>query len=155
MFTIFIDDVDDYAPLIDLLAKFADDTKGLQEISSVADGDKLQNTLDSLTTWAEDWGMQFNTAKCKIMHAGRNNARQTRFTADPLNIVRSRLNIRKHSYAVRIVEDWNKLSHNVKTSRTVPAFKNAISHTALIQEDRRKAQNADQQATTLRWLTAS
>ena len=285
LFTIFIDDVDDYAPLIDMLLKFADDTKGLQEISSLEDKQKLQNTLDSLGKWAEEWGMQFNVAKCKIMHVGRNNpgyeyhmagtklstveeekdigvtvqaslkpskhckkvaatanavlrqlaknfhyrdrhvfkklyvqyvrphvefaspawspwtaadkevienvqkkavgmisglsgrtyeekckeigldtleirrnrqdllqaykifsgkdrikqdslfttigenpARQTRFTVDPLNIVekRSRLDIRKNSYAVRIAEDWNKLSHEVKTSRTVSIFKNAI-----------------------------
>ena len=33
LFTIFIDDLDDYAELIDMLAKFADDTKGLQEIN--------------------------------------------------------------------------------------------------------------------------
>ena len=29
LFTIFIDDVDDYALLLDMLLKFADDTKGL------------------------------------------------------------------------------------------------------------------------------
>ena len=37
LFTVFIDDVDDYTPLIDMLAKFADDTKGLKEIESAAD----------------------------------------------------------------------------------------------------------------------
>ena len=73
LFTVFIDDVDDYTPLIDMLAKFADDTKGLKEIESAADRDKLQTTLDNLTKWAEDWGMKFNVAKCKIMHVGRNN----------------------------------------------------------------------------------
>ena len=288
LFTIFIDDVDDYAPLIDMLVKFADDTKGLQEISSPEDREKLQNTLDSLGKWAEDWGMQFNVAKCKIMHVGRNNpgydyymsgtklntveeekdigvtvhaslkpskhckkvaatasavlrqlaknfhyrdrhifkklyvqyvrphvefaspawspwtaadkeiienvqkkavgmisglsgktyeekcqeigldtletrrtrqdllqaykifcgkdrirhdslftttgtnsTRQTRFTVDPLNIVekRSRLDVRKNSYAVRVADNWNKLSHEVKTSRSVPVFKNAIMPT--------------------------
>ena len=73
LFTIFIDDVDDYTPQIDMLAKFADDTKGLKVIESAADRDKLQSTLDNLTKWAEDWSMKFNVAKCKIMHVGRNN----------------------------------------------------------------------------------
>ena len=73
LFTIFIDDVDDYTPPIDMLAKFADDTKGLKVIESAADRDKLQSTLDNLTKWAEDWSMKFNVAKCKIMHVGRNN----------------------------------------------------------------------------------
>ena len=45
LFVVFIDDIDEYAPLIDMLIKFADDTKGLKEIDSLADRDKLQNTL--------------------------------------------------------------------------------------------------------------
>ena len=73
LFTIFIDDVDDYAQLIDMIIKFADDTKGLQEINGEEDKNKLQLTLDRLMEWAADWGMMFNTAKCKIMHVGRNN----------------------------------------------------------------------------------
>ena len=73
LFTIFIDDIDDSATLIDLLMKFADDTKGLQEIGGEDDRRKLQMTLDRLTNWAEEWGMKFNIEKCKIMHVGRNN----------------------------------------------------------------------------------
>ena len=73
LFTIFIDDLDDYAELIDMLAKFADDTKGLQEINGIEDRDKLQRTLNRLMDWAKDWGMEFNVDKCKIMHVGRNN----------------------------------------------------------------------------------
>ena len=59
--------------LIDLLIKFADDTKGLQEIRGKEDKELLQTTLNNLVKWAEDWGMQFNVAKCKIMHVGQNN----------------------------------------------------------------------------------
>ena len=73
LFTIFIDDLDDYVEMIDMIMKFADDTKGLQEINGVEDKNKLQEALDRLTEWAEDWGMKFNIEKCKIMHVGRNN----------------------------------------------------------------------------------
>ena len=73
LFTIFIDDLDEYATLIDLLSKFADDTKGVQEINSEEDRDKLQRTLTNLEKWTKDWGMQFNVEKCKIMHVGKNN----------------------------------------------------------------------------------
>ena len=40
---------------------------------------------------------------------GENPGRHTRFTADPLNIVekRSRLDLRKNSYALRVEKDWN------------------------------------------------
>ena len=48
LFTIFIDDLDDYATLIDMLSKFADDTKGVQEINRENDRDKLQITLNNL-----------------------------------------------------------------------------------------------------------
>ena len=75
LFVVFIDDIDDYTPLIELLIKFADDTKGLKEIESMADRNKLQATLNNLTKWAQDWGMSFNIPKCKIMHIGRNNPR--------------------------------------------------------------------------------
>ena len=73
LFTIFIDDIDDSAKLIDALMKFADDTKGLQEIGGEDDRIKLQMTLDRLVEWAEEWGMKFNIEKCKIMHVGKNN----------------------------------------------------------------------------------
>ena len=68
LFTIFIDDLDDYAELIDMLAKYADDSQGLQEIKGIED-----RTLHRLMDWAKDWGMEFNVDKCKIMHVGRNN----------------------------------------------------------------------------------
>ena len=45
------------------------------ESGSQADREKLQNTLDSLTMWAEEWGMKFNIPKCKIMHIGHKNPR--------------------------------------------------------------------------------
>jgi hypothetical protein len=73
LFTIYIDDIEDFVKLIELLIKFADDNKGLKIIKSLADRDKLQQTLDSLCEWARIWAMEFNVAKCKIMHVGRNN----------------------------------------------------------------------------------
>ena len=47
---------------------------------------------------------------------GENSDRQTPFTTDPLNITvkRSRIEIRKNSYAVRVAGDWNALSHDTK-----------------------------------------
>ena len=58
-FTIFIDDIDEKATLIDMLIKFADDTKGLKEINGPEDTDKLQKILNNLYQWAKDWGMEF------------------------------------------------------------------------------------------------
>ena len=73
LFIVFIDDLDDYAELLDLLIKFADDTKGLKEVECEADRDKMQQALDGLCNWAKIWGMKFNVGKCKIMHIGPKN----------------------------------------------------------------------------------
>ena len=73
LFDIFIDDLDECSEEISLILKFADDTKGFQEIQGPDDRDKLQLALDKLVQWAETWGMKFNVPKCKIMHVGRNN----------------------------------------------------------------------------------
>ena len=71
LFDIFIDDLDMCAESINLLLKFADDTKGFQEIRGPEDRAKFQETLDKLVEWADTWGMKFNVPKCKIMHVGK------------------------------------------------------------------------------------
>jgi hypothetical protein len=76
LFTIFIDDLEVEVEITELgtfIVKFADDTKGLQEIQNEEDREKLQKALDLLVAWADRWGMQFNVEKCKVMHVGRHN----------------------------------------------------------------------------------
>jgi hypothetical protein len=76
LFTVYIDDleVEVTRRLLEvLILKFADDTKGAKVIENTGDRDKLQEALDCLCNWAEKWGMEFNVAKCKVMHVGRNN----------------------------------------------------------------------------------
>ncbi len=75
LFIIYIDDLDEATKELDLLLKFADDTKGVQEIKTEEDIHKLQDTLDALVAWANKWAMSFNVKKCKILHIGNNNPR--------------------------------------------------------------------------------
>jgi len=75
LFDVFIDDLDECAALIDILIKFADDTKGMKEMVTDDDRRKMQETIDKIYTWSQDWGMEFNVGKCKIMHIGRTNPR--------------------------------------------------------------------------------
>jgi hypothetical protein len=65
--------LDDCAVIIDLLSKFADDTKLCKAAENDEDRQKLQKVLDNLSKWAESTGMSFNTTKCKVLHAGNNN----------------------------------------------------------------------------------
>ena len=73
LFLIFINDLDCAVREGNILNKFADDTKVAQVIRSDADRDSLQAALDRLVTWSNLWGMEFNVAKCKVMHVGRGN----------------------------------------------------------------------------------
>ena len=41
-----------------------------------ADTEVLQNCLNSLCTWADNWSMKFNESKCKILHVDKNNPGQ-------------------------------------------------------------------------------
>jgi ribonucleases P/MRP protein subunit RPP40 len=75
LFLIFIRDIDKESGAGTVLKKFADDTKVGKKIETEQDTAELQATLDRLMDWADRWGMQFNTKKCKVMHSGMRNQR--------------------------------------------------------------------------------
>ena len=72
-FIVFINDIDFCTTMIDIVNKFADDTKLGHKINCDFDRNNLQICLDNLCVWASKWGMQFNEKKCKVIHFGRNN----------------------------------------------------------------------------------
>ena len=73
LFIIFINDIDLCATLIAILSKFADDTKSGNNSDNIIDRENLQKCIDNLSGWANTWGMEFNSSKCKVLHFGRNN----------------------------------------------------------------------------------
>jgi hypothetical protein len=75
LFTIFINDLDVAISDLELLIKFADDTKISRVIRSDADSAGLQLALNRLIDWSVKWGMLFNVKKCKVMHIGRGNGK--------------------------------------------------------------------------------
>jgi hypothetical protein len=75
LFTIFINDLDLAVTDMEMLNKFADDTKVGRVIESDDDRKGLQQALDRLIDWSQKWGMMFNVRKCKVMHIGRRNER--------------------------------------------------------------------------------
>jgi hypothetical protein len=60
---------------------FADDTKLLAIIKSGIDNKSLQNDLNVLKDWTEDWQIKFNSLKCKVMHFGKSNPKH-KYTID-------------------------------------------------------------------------
>ena len=75
LFVIFINDID-YS-VVNKLIKFADDTKSYGVVSSPEKIDSLRNDLKNLCSWSSDWLMLFNVEKCKVMHFGKNNPKET------------------------------------------------------------------------------
>ena len=57
--------------------KFADDTKLFNRVNGIDDRDVLQRDLELATEWAGKWQMEFNVKKCKIMHIGQKNDKQS------------------------------------------------------------------------------
>ena len=77
-FVIFINDLDDVLDLVNgFVSKFADDTKYGRIIRNEEDHQEMQRNIDKLSEWAETWQMDFNSKKCKIMHFGNKNPKQS------------------------------------------------------------------------------
>ncbi len=70
-FSIYMDDMDD--GLKATLSKFADNTKVIYPIKTQEDQQILQNDINNLLQWANDWQMSFNESKCAVMHFGNAN----------------------------------------------------------------------------------
>ena len=70
---VYINDVDECAINIRTIKKFANDTKAANKIKDDQDRMNLEQSLDKLVKWAEEWDMQFNINKCKVMHLGKHN----------------------------------------------------------------------------------
>ena len=74
LFIIFINLIDEaLIDLISFIKKFADDTKVGRKIQTALDCEKLQNDLNMLLEWSNNWKMQFNEDKCKVIHFGKKN----------------------------------------------------------------------------------
>ena len=72
--TLFIYYINDMPDIIDCLIKiFADDTKLYYAADTPESVTKLQNNINRLTNWANDWQLKFNESKCKVLHLGKNN----------------------------------------------------------------------------------
>ena len=50
---------------------FADDTKIYARVNNDEEHKILQEDLDNLMKWSDDWLLKFNKSKCKHLHIGR------------------------------------------------------------------------------------
>ena len=73
-FIIFINDLE---PKVDntMAILFADDTKVARVVTNGEQSNRLQETINVFAAWANEWCMEFNVSKCKVMHVGVKNPR--------------------------------------------------------------------------------
>ena len=71
LFIIYINDID--VGLNNTISKFADDTKIGSAVLTENDRLKLQQDLDKVSKWSEDWNMPFNINKCQLLQVGSLN----------------------------------------------------------------------------------
>ena len=71
LFVLFINDLPDLVNSSIYL--FADDTKIFNKIQTIQDATILQDDLNILSDWSDQWLLRFHPEKCKLIHFGKNN----------------------------------------------------------------------------------
>ena len=70
------------------ISKFADDTKVGGRALTRKECEAIQNDLDKIIQWSEQWQMPFNLEKCKVMPFGTRNSNYTyKMRGEPLRVV--------------------------------------------------------------------
>jgi len=77
---------------------FADDSKLIGIIRNTQDSITLQSDIEKLVQWADDWFMQFNGEKCKVMYIGNTRRPKHPYTMESAN------KLERHTLQETIVE---------------------------------------------------
>ena len=68
LFLLYMNDLPDYVTHGSSVRLFADDCALYHTIRSQEDADQLQQDLDALQRWEDDWAMAFHPSKCQVLH---------------------------------------------------------------------------------------
>ena len=112
LFLIFINDID--RGVASKILKFAGDTKLCGAVGSLNGINTLKKDLRLLIEWSEEWQMQFNIERCKVMHSGFNNTKE-KYEMDEKKIIEVR---EEKDLGVVIQDDlkWSKQCLKVSNS---------------------------------------
>ena len=130
LFLLFINDLPNYLQEKSTVRLFADDAVLYRQIDNDTDATLLQQDLDSLLQWEQDWGMSFHPSKCQV----------TRITTKKA-VHETSYNIRGHQLelvasskylGVTISQDlsWREHINNItsKANGTLALLQRNISH---------------------------
>ena len=111
LFLIFINDIG--VGLNSLFSIFADDSKIFHQANTVDDAELIQEDLNTLQAWCIKWKMDFNIAKCHVLHFGKKNSSYIyHLCGSPLNKVSEEKDL-----GVLISEDlkpYKNIQENIK-----------------------------------------
>ena len=71
MFLIFINDIGEKIGEDTMVKLFPEDCLVYRKISTPSDGKTLQKDIDSLLAWSNDWKMDFNADKYKVLRINK------------------------------------------------------------------------------------
>ena len=71
LFLVYINDLEE--GVTGKILKFADDTKLFRKVKEIGDKQNVQDYIDKLVKWSENWQRLFNFGKCKCLHTGPGN----------------------------------------------------------------------------------
>ena len=132
LFVIFINDLDNCTEQITTMKKFADDTKLGNVAVSEEDCKRMQDCIDQLLTWADNWCMEFNIKKCKVMHIGRGN----RDHQYHMNGTKLQVCVSERDIGVSITNNLKPAAQCAEAARRANAVLTQISR-AFLYRDRR------------------
>lgn len=70
-FSMYMNDLECRVGKNSIVSKFADDTKlNIHPVKSLDDIEEMQEDINHLQSWADDWQMRYNAGKCGVMHFG-------------------------------------------------------------------------------------
>ena len=75
LFIIYVNDLPEITKSIAQM--FGEDTKLFSIVPDENRRAELQEDMNKLTNWTEEWPLQYYTEKCKVLHTGRNNKEYT------------------------------------------------------------------------------
>ena len=75
LFTLYVNDIP--TEIETIISMYADDTKIYNAITSESSITSLKSDLRKLESWAQIMQMKFHPAKCKVMHLGKHNTKET------------------------------------------------------------------------------
>ena len=106
---------------------FADDSKIFREIVSEEDSQILQEDLYKLQEWSRKWLIEFNEAKCKVMHISKRNTNpKYDYTINGTTIKETTL---EKDLGIYVTLNWKSSAHVAKVAAKANSMVGRIRHT--------------------------